>query len=64
MYDESITDGSIIDNCVEAEADNANMKMVASGVRVTEACVAAIRLIIATGLTHCGTALPSNIKTE
>jgi len=64
MQDDRITEGSIFDNSVPADDDSANMNTVASGVRVTLACVDAIKAIIATGDTASGRYDPSIIRTE
>ena len=53
-----------MDNSVPADDDNANMNTVASGVRVTLACVDAINAIIAMGDTDSGKYESSNISTE
>ena len=44
-----MTGGSSTESCAEAAADKPSMKTVAKGVRVTDACVLAIRLITQTG---------------
>ena len=46
MYDDNITHGNIFDSSVSGEADNVSISTVAKGVRVTLACVDAIRNII------------------
>ena len=50
-----MTGGSSTDSCAEAAAERPSMKTVARGVRVTDACVAAIRLITHAGISAAGT---------
>ena len=50
-----MTVGSSTDSCAEAAAERPSMNTVASGVRVTDACVAAIRLITQAGISAAGT---------
>jgi hypothetical protein len=51
MYDDKITHGNIFDSSVPGDADNVNIRTVASGVLVTLACVEAISAMIATEFT-------------
>ena len=53
-YEAIITGGKSTDSCDDADAERPSMNTVASGVRVTDAWVAAMRLITQTGMSAMG----------